>query len=111
MIEEPGAGILHAGICAGGAGQPAFLPRQTTREAVPVNKRERDKPMSRVSVLLFLVALVAFGVIRFLEGNGRDLGIFGTVASWLSGIVMLVTFLEPFFWLARVARGGSPWDR
>src|SRR5437016_13944414 len=26
--EEPGAGILHAGICEGGAGQPASLPRQ-----------------------------------------------------------------------------------
>ena len=27
--EEPGAGKLHAGICEGGAGQPASLPRQT----------------------------------------------------------------------------------
>ena len=26
--EEPGAGILPAGICEGGAGQPASLPRQ-----------------------------------------------------------------------------------
>jgi hypothetical protein len=26
VTEEPGAGIPHAGICAGGAGQPAFLP-------------------------------------------------------------------------------------
>jgi putative intracellular protease/amidase len=26
--EEPGAGKLHAGICEGGAGQPASLPRQ-----------------------------------------------------------------------------------
>ncbi len=26
MTEEPGAGKPHAGICAGGAGQPAFLP-------------------------------------------------------------------------------------
>jgi hypothetical protein len=25
--EEPGAGKLHAGICEGGAGQPASLPR------------------------------------------------------------------------------------
>jgi len=25
--EEPGAGKLHAGICAGGARQRAFLPR------------------------------------------------------------------------------------
>jgi len=25
--EEPGAEILHAGICEGGAGQPASLPR------------------------------------------------------------------------------------
>jgi hypothetical protein len=24
--EEPGAGIPHAGICEGDAGQPAFLP-------------------------------------------------------------------------------------
>jgi hypothetical protein len=66
--------------------------------------------MSRATLLAFLVALVAFGVIRFLEGNGRDLGMFGTVASWLSGIVMLLTFLEPFAWLVRVARGGSPWN-
>ena len=25
--EEPGAGIPHAGICEGGAGQPASLPQ------------------------------------------------------------------------------------
>ena len=25
--EEPGAGKLHAGICEGGAGQPASLPQ------------------------------------------------------------------------------------
>ena len=25
--QEPGALAVHAGICAGGAGQPAFLPR------------------------------------------------------------------------------------
>jgi len=24
--EEPGAGKPHAGVCTGGAGQPAFLP-------------------------------------------------------------------------------------
>ncbi|MCX6928928.1 MAG: hypothetical protein NT154_37815, partial [Verrucomicrobia bacterium] len=29
--EEPGAGKLHAGICEGGAGQPASLPRQKDR--------------------------------------------------------------------------------
>src|ERR1700720_3954462 len=28
--EEPGAGKLHAGICEGGAGQPASLPRPRT---------------------------------------------------------------------------------
>ena len=27
-IEEPGAGKLYAGICAGGAGQPVSLPRR-----------------------------------------------------------------------------------
>jgi len=26
-VEEPGAGIPHAGICEGGVGQPASLPR------------------------------------------------------------------------------------
>ena len=26
--QEPGAVIPHAGICAGGAGRPVFLPRQ-----------------------------------------------------------------------------------
>ena len=29
LRQEPGALIAHAGICAGGAGQPAFLPRHT----------------------------------------------------------------------------------
>ena len=29
--EEPGAGKLHAGICEGGAGQPASLPRHHGR--------------------------------------------------------------------------------
>ena len=29
--QEPGAVIPHAGICAGGAGQPAFLPRLARR--------------------------------------------------------------------------------
>ena len=28
--EEPCEGKLHAGICAGGAGRPAFLPRRPT---------------------------------------------------------------------------------
>jgi len=30
LRQEPGAVIPHAGICAGGAGQPAFLPRPVT---------------------------------------------------------------------------------
>ncbi len=28
LTEEPCEGTLHAGICAGGAGRPAFLPRR-----------------------------------------------------------------------------------
>jgi len=28
LKQEPGAVVPHAGICAGGAGQPAFLPQQ-----------------------------------------------------------------------------------
>ncbi len=31
--EEPCEGKLHAGICAGGAGRPAFLPRRAPGEA------------------------------------------------------------------------------
>ena len=31
--EEPGAGILHAGICEGGAGQPASLPRRSAPDS------------------------------------------------------------------------------
>jgi len=27
LRQEPGALVAHAGICAGGAGWPAFLPR------------------------------------------------------------------------------------
>jgi hypothetical protein len=33
-LEEPGAGKLHAGICEGGAGQPASLPRHVTLKAL-----------------------------------------------------------------------------
>jgi hypothetical protein len=31
MIEEPGAGKPHAGIWAGGVGQPAFLLQRATK--------------------------------------------------------------------------------
>jgi len=42
MFEEPGAGKSHAGICAGDAGEPAFLLRRTLKikaynEYVPQN--------------------------------------------------------------------------
>ena len=33
--QEPGALVAHAGICAGGAGQPAFLPRPGPHSPVP----------------------------------------------------------------------------
>ncbi len=32
--EEPGAGKLHAGICEGGVGQPAFLPRLSKNKSM-----------------------------------------------------------------------------
>src|SRR5205823_10272006 len=51
--EEPGAGILHAGICEGGAGQPASLPRQwckngsyRRRHWQPRNIRNTQKTVS-----------------------------------------------------------------
>ena len=28
ISEEPGAGKLHAGVCSGGVGQPASLPKR-----------------------------------------------------------------------------------
>jgi hypothetical protein len=39
--EEPSAGKLHAGICAGDGGQPPFLPRRRA-----YNKLKRD--LSRI---------------------------------------------------------------
>jgi len=48
--EEPGAGILPAGICEGGAGQPASLPRQsgppdceTTGERLKLVKQKAER--------------------------------------------------------------------
>ena len=44
--EEPGAGILPAGICEGGAGQPASLPRQL-RRLQPVVESRAKAPLLR----------------------------------------------------------------
>ena len=43
LRQEPSAGILHAVICAGGAGKPASLPRR----AVPEAPRSRSSCVSR----------------------------------------------------------------
>jgi hypothetical protein len=49
--QEPGALVAHAGICAGGAGQPAFLPR---RKPLSINMKCQDKDL----ILKFLYCLV-----------------------------------------------------
>ena len=74
-----------------------------------MGEREK-KPRPKTRLLVFLAALLALVVIWAVEANGRDLGVLGTVTTWVCGIVMLLAFLEPFSWLLRVARGGSPWD-
>jgi len=47
-LEEPGAGKLHAGICEGGVGQPASLPRHaecsTPGKATQSRIKARSKP-------------------------------------------------------------------
>ncbi|MCZ6699363.1 MAG: hypothetical protein O7D94_10575, partial [Planctomycetota bacterium] len=42
--EEPGALAAHAGICAGGAGQPVSLPRQFVERATRLYEQEREEP-------------------------------------------------------------------
>ena len=56
LREEPGALAAHAGICAGGAGKPAFLPRtfQTNFHHGPVNVRARLMPPIRSEAFSFL---------------------------------------------------------
>ena len=55
--EEPGAGKLHAGICEGGAGQPASLPRhyaESNTEAPFLN----DGALCPAMILSLLVAVL-----------------------------------------------------
>ena len=48
--EEPGAAIPHAGICEGGAGQPASLPQSPNSEAPP---RFQCSPSSNPMLLYY----------------------------------------------------------
>ncbi len=75
-----------------------------------MSKQSERKAISKSGVIVLVACGVVFLVAQSLISAGVDLGWLGRVVNWTCGVIAILTFLDPLFWLFRHARGGRPWD-